>query len=114
MAGEGIRVEGIALQKLVDDGPGAAERRLAHELRHVEGEPAPVADGERAQGYQIGGLLGFGSLRGGDPDDEGTVVAVDQQCGFERAAGSSRTRDGAVQTHLDDVETGDGGSGQRG
>jgi len=114
VAGEGIRVERIAVQILVDDGPGAAERRLAHELRHVEGEPAAVADREGAKCHQIGGLLGLGGLRGGNTDDEGMIVAVDQQRRIERAIGSARTQGGAVEAHLDDVETGNGGSGQRG
>jgi len=114
VAGQGVRVEGIAGQQLIDDRAGAAERRLADELGHVERQPAAGAGCERAQRHEIGGLLGLGGLAGRDADDQLAAVTVHEQGRVEGTVGAGGERAGPVQPGLDHVEARDGGGGQRG
>ena len=106
MSGEGIRFEAVAGQKLIDDGTGALNRCLADVFGHIEREPAAIADGERTQRYEVGGLLGFGRLAGGNANDQRPPVFVDNERRVEQSV-----RAGTVLAGVSHVEPRNCGGG---
>jgi hypothetical protein len=98
----------LAVDELVDDRAGLRGRRLADVGGHREGQTRAHAGADRAQGDEVGGLLGLRPLVARDADDEVAAVAGRQQGGVEVVAAGAEARRG------DEVEVVDGGSRERG
>ncbi len=104
-----FHAERLAVEVVVDDGAGVFEGCLAPVRRGEEREPAPDARRQRADGDQVGRLLGFGALAPRNADDPLLAAGADEASGVEVAR-----PDGPVRGRLPDVEVDDGRRRQRG
>ena len=88
-----------AIDEFVDDRAGTVDGNLPDEVRDGEGQARTDSAALRAQGHEVGRLLGLGPLVARQADDPVAPVTPGEQCGFEvvLSAGRETRRRGEVE-----------------